>query len=120
MHRDMNLFVAIYRTYRINQKKDVFVYRLVTKGTIEETIYNRHVTKESIARRIVDDDEVQNQFTKDELNNLYNFQYDPYNPAQPIENNFEDPLVAEMVRDHPEIIVNLLSHDSFFDDQDDF
>uniref|UniRef100_A0AC35GUA5 Helicase n=1 Tax=Panagrolaimus sp. PS1159 TaxID=55785 RepID=A0AC35GUA5_9BILA len=62
---------AIYRTYRINQQKDVFVYRLVTKNTIEEWIYNRQVTKESIARRIVDDEDIENIFSQNELENLY-------------------------------------------------
>lgn len=32
---------AVDRVFRIGQKKDVIVYRLVTMGTIEEKIYRR-------------------------------------------------------------------------------
>jgi len=32
---------AVDRCFRIGQKKDVIVYRLVTMGTIEEKIYRR-------------------------------------------------------------------------------
>lgn len=34
---------AVDRAYRLGQKKDVVIYRLVTCGTVEEKIYRRQV-----------------------------------------------------------------------------
>lgn len=39
---------AVDRCYRIGQKKDVIVYRLVTIGGIEEMIYRRQVHKKAM------------------------------------------------------------------------
>lgn len=35
---------SVDRAYRIGQKKDVIVYRLMTCGTIEEKIYRKQVS----------------------------------------------------------------------------
>ena len=45
---------AIFRTYRYGQKRKVFVYRLVSWGTMEERIYKRQIRKQSRAARAVD------------------------------------------------------------------
>lgn len=37
---------SVDRAYRIGQKKDVVVYRLMTCGTVEEKIYRKQVTWE--------------------------------------------------------------------------
>lgn len=39
---------AVDRCYRIGQKKDVIVYRLVTTGGLEELIYRRQVYKKGM------------------------------------------------------------------------
>lgn len=44
---------AIDRAYRIGQKKDVTVYRLVSKGTIEERILERERMKQSLADGVI-------------------------------------------------------------------
>ena len=36
---------AIYRVYRYGQEKNVFVYRLLSAGSMEEKIYKKQVTK---------------------------------------------------------------------------
>lgn len=47
----MNLYLcstdnqSVDRAYRIGQKKDVIVYRLMTCGTVEEKIYRKQVRK---------------------------------------------------------------------------
>ncbi|KAG2177424.1 hypothetical protein INT44_007935 [Umbelopsis vinacea] len=50
---------AVARAYRFGQKKDVFVYRLQTYDTIEQTIFGINVHKAGISRqvlyRVVDD-----------------------------------------------------------------
>ncbi|KNA24648.1 hypothetical protein SOVF_013750 [Spinacia oleracea] len=39
---------AISRAYRLGQKKDVFVYHLITSGTLEEDKYQRQASKERL------------------------------------------------------------------------
>ena len=45
---------AIYRSYRYGQKKEVFVYRLLSRGSLEEKIYRRAVIKMQLFMRVVD------------------------------------------------------------------
>eukprot|EP01133_Synstelium_polycarpum_P017537 gene17537-20927_t len=45
---------AVYRCFRIGQKQQVYVYTLVTAGTLEENIYRRLIYKQSLARRTID------------------------------------------------------------------
>ncbi|KAF5399506.1 DNA excision repair protein ERCC-6 [Paragonimus heterotremus] len=42
---------AVDRAYRIGQKSDVIVYRLLTCGTVEEKIYRRQIFKDSVIRQ---------------------------------------------------------------------
>ena len=41
---------SVDRAYRIGQKKDVVVYRLITCGTVEEKIYRKQVFKGGLSR----------------------------------------------------------------------
>ena len=43
---------AVDRVYRVGQKRNVVVYRLITAGTVEEKIYRRQVFKVSIFKQI--------------------------------------------------------------------
>lgn len=45
---------AIGRAYRIGQRKKVFVYRLATAGTYEDTLQQQSVFKTQLAARVVD------------------------------------------------------------------
>lgn len=45
---------AMSRIWRDGQKKDVYIYRLVTNGTIEEKIFQRQVSKTSLSSCVVD------------------------------------------------------------------
>ena len=42
------------RVFRIGQKRDVIVYRLVTMGTIEEKIYRRQIYKKGMNLATID------------------------------------------------------------------
>lgn len=45
---------AMGRVWRTGQKKEVHIYRLITLGTIEEKIYQRQLSKESLSLHVVD------------------------------------------------------------------
>ncbi|KAM7250359.1 hypothetical protein ACFE04_022242 [Oxalis oulophora] len=64
---------AIYRAWRYGQKKPVYAYRLLAFGTMEEKIYKRQVTKEGLAARVVDRQQVHRTISKEELLHLFEF-----------------------------------------------
>ncbi|XP_020224991.1 protein CHROMATIN REMODELING 20 isoform X2 [Cajanus cajan] len=64
---------AIYRSWRYGQTKPVFAYRLLAHGTMEEKIYKRQVTKEGLAARVVDRQQVHRTISKEEMLHLFEF-----------------------------------------------
>ncbi|XP_062144100.1 protein CHROMATIN REMODELING 20 isoform X4 [Alnus glutinosa] len=64
---------AIYRAWRYGQTKPVFAYRLMAHGTMEEKIYKRQVTKEGMAARVVDRQQVGRTISKEEEMHLFEF-----------------------------------------------
>ena len=67
---------AVDRLYRIGQKKDVIVYRLVTINSIEEKIYQRQIHKQGITKATVENCEnktIQKYFSHEDLFELFNF-----------------------------------------------
>ncbi|PSR98829.1 Protein CHROMATIN REMODELING like [Actinidia chinensis var. chinensis] len=64
---------AIYRVWRYGQTKPVFAYRLMAHGTMEEKIYKRQVTKEGLAARVVDRQQVHRTISKEEMLHLFEF-----------------------------------------------
>jgi SNF2 family DNA or RNA helicase len=41
---------AVDRAFRIGQRKNVVIYRLITCGSVEEKIYRRQIFKDSLMR----------------------------------------------------------------------
>ncbi|XP_042518002.1 protein CHROMATIN REMODELING 20 isoform X2 [Macadamia integrifolia] len=64
---------AIYRVWRYGQKKPVYAYRLMAHGTMEEKIYKRQVTKEGLAARVVDKQQIHRTMSKEEVLHLFDF-----------------------------------------------
>ncbi|CAH8494429.1 unnamed protein product [Dicrocoelium dendriticum] len=68
---------AVDRAYRIGQKSNVIVYRLITCGTVEEKIYRRQVFKDSVVRQTTgtgrnkSDNDPYRYFTHQDLRELF-------------------------------------------------
>ena len=63
---------ATDRTYRIGQKRNVQVYKLITKNSIEEKIYNLQEKKAKLVNDMLSTNEVfLNRLSKDEIMNLF-------------------------------------------------
>jgi SNF2 family DNA or RNA helicase len=48
---------SIDRCYRIGQKRDVIIYRLISTNTVEDKIYRRQVFKSSLAKATIEEDQ---------------------------------------------------------------
>lgn len=65
---------ALARVWRDGQKKDCFIYRFISTGTIEEKIYQRQSMKMSLSSCVVDaKEDVERLFTTDNLRKLFKF-----------------------------------------------
>lgn len=65
---------ALARVWRDGQKKDCFIYRFISTGSIEEKIYQRQSMKMSLSSCVVDEKEdVERLFSADNLKQLFEF-----------------------------------------------
>jgi DNA repair and recombination protein RAD54 and RAD54-like protein len=65
---------ALARVWRDGQKKDCFVYRFMSTGTIEEKIFQRQSHKQALSSCVVDAaEDVERHFTLDSLRELFQF-----------------------------------------------
>uniref|UniRef100_A0A674CNI5 DNA excision repair protein ERCC-6 n=1 Tax=Salmo trutta TaxID=8032 RepID=A0A674CNI5_SALTR len=59
------------RAWRIGQKKEVTVYRLLTAGTIEEKIYHRQIFKHFLTNRVLKDPKQRRFFKSNDIYELF-------------------------------------------------
>ncbi|ORX56438.1 hypothetical protein DM01DRAFT_1020853 [Hesseltinella vesiculosa] len=59
------------RAWRLGQKKQVTVYRLMTSGTIEEKIYHRQIYKQFLTNKILKDPKQRRFFDASNLKSLF-------------------------------------------------
>uniref|UniRef100_UPI00398F07D4 DNA excision repair protein ERCC-6 isoform X3 n=1 Tax=Pristiophorus japonicus TaxID=55135 RepID=UPI00398F07D4 len=59
------------RAWRIGQKKQVTVYRLLTAGSIEEKIYHRQIFKQFLTNRVLKDPKQRRFFKSNDLSELF-------------------------------------------------
>lgn len=65
---------ALARVWRDGQKKDCFVYRFITTGSIEEKIFQRQSHKQSLSSCVVDSaEDVERHFSGEDLRKLFEF-----------------------------------------------
>ncbi|XP_053703728.1 transcriptional regulator ATRX-like isoform X3 [Synchiropus splendidus] len=116
---------SIYRVYRFGQLKPVFVYRFLAQGTMEEKIYDRQVTKQSLSYRVVDQQQIQRHFTLSELTELYTFQPDLLDKPESKSKKRKtlappkDELLKILLETCGEQIVSYHEHESLLDHKED-
>lgn len=59
------------RAWRIGQKREVSIYRLMVSGTIEEKIYHRQIFKQFLMNKILSDPRQKRFFKMNELHDLF-------------------------------------------------
>ncbi|XP_046572869.1 LOW QUALITY PROTEIN: DNA excision repair protein ERCC-6-like [Haliotis rubra] len=59
------------RAWRIGQKKQVTIYRLLTSGTIEEKIYHRQIFKQFLTNRVLKDPKQRRFFKSNDIYELF-------------------------------------------------
>lgn len=59
------------RAWRLGQKKDVTIYRLMTAGTIEEKIYQRQIFKQFLANKVLRDPTQRSALNLSDLHDLF-------------------------------------------------
>ncbi|KZT09522.1 DNA repair protein, SNF2 family [Laetiporus sulphureus 93-53] len=65
---------ALARVWRDGQKKECFVYRFISTGTIEEKIFQRQASKQALSSAVVDEKEdAERHFSVDALRKLFLF-----------------------------------------------
>lgn len=59
------------RAWRLGQKREVTIYRLMTAGTIEEKIYHRQIFKQFLSNKVLKDPKQQTNFNLNDLHDLF-------------------------------------------------
>lgn len=59
------------RAWRLGQKREVTIYRLMTAGTIEEKIYHRQIFKQFLSNKVLKDPKQQTSFNINDLHDLF-------------------------------------------------
>ncbi|XP_072230790.1 transcriptional regulator ATRX-like [Leuresthes tenuis] len=116
---------SIYRVYRFGQLKQVFVYRFLAQGTMEEKIYDRQVTKQSLSYRVVDQQQIERHFTLFELTELYTFEPNLLDDPNSKKSKRcpsvlpKDSVLAQLLETCKEQIVSYHEHESLLDHKEE-
>ena len=96
----------------------MYVVRFLGKGTMEEKIYERQVTKQSLSARVVDEQQIERHFTMNELAELYEFKDEPQS-ERPTPIIPQDRLLAELLDRNKAVVWGINNHDSLLENQVD-
>lgn len=70
------------RAWRLGQKRDVTIYRLMTAGTIEEKIYHRQIFKQFLTNKILKDPKQRQTFQMSDLHDLFSLGDEGQGPTE--------------------------------------
>lgn len=70
------------RAWRLGQKREVTVYRLMTAGTIEEKIYHRQIFKQFLTNKIMKDPKQRQTFQMSDLHDLFSLGDEEQGPTE--------------------------------------
>ncbi|CAK4383629.1 unnamed protein product [Aphanomyces euteiches] len=62
---------SMCRSYRFGQAKPVYVYRLISAGTMEKKVYDLQVKKEGVSKRVVDNTALERKFQKEDVKKYF-------------------------------------------------
>ena len=100
---------------RFGQKKPCYIYRFLAEGTLEEKIYNRQVTKLSLALRVIDEQQIGRHYKDTDLAELYKFE--PHIDEKPLISLPRDRVLADVLSKCKKYIYNYFEHDSLLENK---
>ncbi|XP_051147249.1 protein CHROMATIN REMODELING 24 [Andrographis paniculata] len=102
---------SVDRAYRIGQKKDVVVYRLMTCSTVEEKIYRKQVFKGGLFRSATEHKEQIRYFSQQDLKDLFSLPKQGFDVSltqqQLLEEHDQEHTMDESLRDHVKFLETL-------------
>ncbi|KAK4483541.1 hypothetical protein RD792_010739 [Penstemon davidsonii] len=102
---------SVDRAYRIGQKKDVIVYRLMTCSTVEEKIYRKQVFKGGLFRSATEHKEQIRYFSQQDLRDLFSLPAQGFDISltqqQLLKEHDDQQTMEESLRAHVEFLETL-------------
>ncbi|KAL3829771.1 hypothetical protein ACJIZ3_018573 [Penstemon smallii] len=102
---------SVDRAYRIGQKKDVIVYRLMTCSTVEEKIYRKQVFKGGLFRSATEHKEQIRYFSQQDLRDLFSLPTQGFDISltqqQLLKEHDDQQTMEESLRAHVEFLETL-------------
>ncbi|XP_017854355.2 transcriptional regulator ATRX [Drosophila busckii] len=105
----------IFRIFRLGQKKNCYIYRLIAMGTMEEKVYSRSVTKQAMSFRVVDEQQIDRHYNMAELAELYTLTH-PQQSERPMPLLPKDTILAHLLR-QSELVYKYHEHDTLLENK---
>lgn len=107
---------ALERAWRLGQKKQVTVYRLMTSGTIEEKMYHRQIFKQFLSNKVLKDPRQKRLFKSNDLYELFTLgkEYDSvrFSRKKKVEDDEEENTETGSIFSNSEILRQDVKSDS--------